>query len=421
MKTQLHSYIQYTGVLLCSMLLLFSCTKEEDGPEPGPEEKSELVLTPSETEIDKGDTVTFEVTVDGKVIDSDIYINNDKISGASHVFEEAGIHQVIAKKEGYTDSEAIEIKSYQVDVYVAGHDFGGAVYWKNGTIVTLTDGKPSSRANDIVVDNGDVYVSGVDNDGVGNLAVYWKNGTRITMATSREYPAAYGRSIAVDNGDVYMAGEQSTLLPTGGFASRTMYWKNGTAVNLGDNGRAVEIAVENGDVHMIALETDRFKKIANYWKNGTRAELDGGDYLLTTALAVDNGDVYITGSRLVQHGSFGTGTAIYWKNGTLVTLAERTYPTDIAIDNGDVYISASDFNGSRSAAKYWKNDEEVFLTDGKQSSAETTAIAVSNGDVYVAGSYDRDAVYWKNGTLIKLEGVNAEASDIFVTRSLGGN
>lgn len=407
------------------MLLFFSCTKE-DGPDPEPDpdstEKSELVLTSSSTEIDKGETVTFEVTVDGKVIDADIYINNDKISGASHVFEEAGIHQVIAKKEGYTYSEVIEIKSYQVDVYVAGHDFGGAVYWKNGTIVPLTNGKkPSSRANSIVVDNGDVYVGGVDNDGVGNLAVYWKNGTRVPMEKSPEYPIAYGRSIAVDNGDVYLAGEQSTLLPTGGFASRTMYWKNGSPVNLGDNGRAVEIAVEDGDVHMIALETVRFKKIANYWKNNTHIELRGGDYLLTTALTLNNDDVYITGSQLIQHGSLSTGTAIYWKNGTLETLAERTYPTDVAIDNGDVYISATNFDSSRNAAMYWKNNEEVFLTDGKQKSAETTAIAVSNGDVYVAGSYNSDPVYWKNGTLMNLEGVNAEASDIFVTRSLGEN
>lgn len=419
MKSQFYSYIQYTGVLLCSMLLFFSCTKE-GGAEPGPEEQSELVLTPSETEIDKGDTVTFEVTAGGEAVDAEIYINGNKISGVSHIFDEVGIHQVIAKKEGYTNSEAMEIKSYQIDVYVAGYDLGGAVYWKNGTIVPLINGgKSSSRANSIIVDNGDVYISGVDNDGVGNLAVYWKNGTRIAMPKSSEYPAAYGRSIAVDNGNVYLAGEQSTPLPTGGYAGRTMYWKNGTAVNFGDNGRAVEIAVEDGDVHMIAINTDRHKKIVNYWKNGTHTQLNGGDYLLATAITVDNGDVYITGSQFVQHGNFTTGKAIYWKNGTLVTLAERIYATDIAIDKGDIYISATDFNASRNAAMYWKNDDKVILNDGKQNPAETTAIAVNNGDIYVAGSYDHDPVYWKNGTLIKLEGINAKASDIFLVRSLG--
>lgn len=428
MKTQTSYYLKYAGVLLCSTLLMFSCSNgDESGAEPDPVdpivEKTALVLATSATEIDKGDTVTFDVTADDEAVDADIYINNDKINGTTHTFEEAGTYQVVAKKEGYIDSEAVDIISYQVDVYVAGFDIGGAVYWKNGTIVPLSEGKKSGpRANGIVVDNGDVYVSGVDNDGVGNLAVYWKNGTRVTMETSSEYPMAYGRSIAVDNGNVYVAGEQSALLPTGGYYSETTYWKNGEPVNLGDNGRAVEIVVKDGDVYMIALESDYPRKIANYWKNDAQSELNGGDYLLPTAMTVENSDVYITGSKIFSNnGSLGTGTAIYWKNGTLVTLTERTYPTDIAIDNGDVYISATDFNASRNAAKYWKNDEVVFLTDGKQISAETTSIAVNNGDVYVAGSYDHDPVYWKNGTLITLEGVNAEASEILVVRSLGEN
>src|SRR5690606_16788994 len=124
------------------------------------------------------------------------------------------------------------------------------VYWKNGTIVPLTDGKKtSSNAMGIVVDNGDVYVGGVDNDGVGGLAVYWKNGTRVAMETSSEYPAAGAHSIAVDDGNVYLSGEQIAPLPTGGYTSRTVYWKNGVPVHLGNNGQAIAIAVEDDDVY----------------------------------------------------------------------------------------------------------------------------------------------------------------------------
>lgn len=43
MKTQLYSYIQYIGVLLCSMLLFFSCSKNSGiEPEPDPIEKEKV-------------------------------------------------------------------------------------------------------------------------------------------------------------------------------------------------------------------------------------------------------------------------------------------------------------------------------------------------------------------------------------------
>ncbi|WP_040491707.1 hypothetical protein [Xanthomarina gelatinilytica] len=110
METQISTYIKYAGMLLCSALLFFACCKEkEPRNEPDPTEKPEFLLTASAREIDKDDTVTFDVKAEGKVMDADIYIGKTKISGTSHTFEEAGTYKVIAKKEGYSDSEIMKM------------------------------------------------------------------------------------------------------------------------------------------------------------------------------------------------------------------------------------------------------------------------------------------------------------------------
>src|SRR5690606_4815025 len=135
------SYVSLAGVLLCSILLFFACSKN-NGADP---QKDKLVLTASATEIDKGENVMFEVTANGKAIDADIYIDNTKISGTSYAFDKAGTYQIVAKKSGYADSEIIDLKTYQVDVYVAGYQYNNgsksiAKYWVNGKVVNLTDG-----------------------------------------------------------------------------------------------------------------------------------------------------------------------------------------------------------------------------------------------------------------------------------------
>ncbi len=93
------------------------------------------------------------------------------------------------------------------DVYIAGyerqpdtgHDI--AKYWKNEQEIRLTDGSFYGRANAIFVHQNDVYVAGEINSetdimklattetGVNRIAVYWKNGTMISL-TNKNFDAA---------------------------------------------------------------------------------------------------------------------------------------------------------------------------------------------------------------------------------------
>lgn len=427
MKTQIFTYIKYAGMLLCSTLLFFSCSKEEGpGQEPDPTEKSELVLTASATEIDTGDEVTFEVTSEDKAIDADIYIDNEKISGTSHTFDKAGTHQVVAKKEGYTDSEAIAIKSYQVDVYVAGSKIGstgsGSVptYWKNGTAVVLPSGTIGGEAFDITVQGEDVYVSGYTSHG-SHRATYWKNGTAVHLSDGTWMAEA--NAIVVNGDDVYVAGFEST-----GAAYRATYWKNGTTAHLSDGSvgtTATGIVVDGGDVHVSGYENT---SIARYWKNGT-AVFSGAPGTMVYDIAVDGDDVYLAGNR-----RYGSTVPMYWKNETPVPLSDGTPSAAdnsaraIVLNGDDIYMAG--FSLGDGGATYWKNKTAVPLTDENGEippphNIYAYDIAVDGENIYVAGKYyngsELVAAYWKNGTLVTLESVYSEANSICIVRSLGNN
>lgn len=415
MKTLLNSNNTYALLLLCSMLLFFSCEKKEG---LSPVNPMELVLTASATDIDKGDEVTFKVTVDGEAVDAEIYINNSKISGITHAFEAGGTFQVIAKKEGYKDSKNIAIKAYTVDVYISGVGNIGrkriAKYWKNGTPIELSDDGLGSVANGIVVSEGDVYVVGNSTQRFGTAAVYWKNGTRVSMTKSGEI--SHGRAIAVENGNVYIAGSKEELRK-----DKPTYWKNGSPVKLADAGTAIGIAVDDGVVRVVGSGYEHPNYFANYWKDGTRISLTkGNENMQAHAVTVDKGDVYVAGIAFADFSYRVTRSkAVYWKNGTPVTLGENVTTSDIVLDNGDVYVAGTDY--TINVAQYWKNGKLVVLTD-KQHNADAISIAVNNGDVYVAGNERSVAKYWKNGTSVTLEDSDyTRATSIFVVRTLGGD
>jgi len=69
----------------------------------------------------------------------------------------------------------------------------------------------------------------------------------------------------------------------------------------------------------------------------------------------------------------------------------------------DVYVAGYEVNANNQlVAVYWKNGTEVKLPSGVSTKCLAKAIYVSGNDVYVAGASGSQAVYWKNGVLIGL-------------------
>lgn len=285
MKTQIFTYIKYTGMLLCSALLLSSCSKE-DGPgnESEPDEKEQ---------------------------------------------------------------------QYQTDIYVAGYESNGRVLmpkcWKNGVPIDLEVGSQGAELYAMTVDGEDIYLAGYtwDSKGWDRIAMYWKNGKAVELIKGRAY------AIAVENGDVYAAGTHNI---------DPVYWKNEKLITL--------------------------------------RSMPGNEYIAD--IAVDGSDVHTVVRRFPGPGNISeVGSILYSKNGgTLNTLSANGVAFAIALNGDDVYVVGTEWNGSNSVAKYWKNGTAVALSN-KSANTVATAITVDRGDVYIAGTetaLDEPSIakYWKN-------------------------
>lgn len=111
------------------------------------------------------------------------------------------------------------------DVYTVGYTaYRQPGYWKNGALVALTYSGEVAVIRDIKVSGNNVYVCGdVYNAQNQSLAVYWKNGTVVQLSND---PNSRSAGIAVAGDDVYVAGRVS---------AGAVYWKNGTQVLLEAN------------------------------------------------------------------------------------------------------------------------------------------------------------------------------------------
>ena len=211
------------------------------------------------------------------------------------------------------------------------------------------------------------------------------------------------------------------------------YWVDGARVDL-EYGAAEDIKVVDGDIFLVGEWFDEtgWNGSACYWKNGERFDLAGGTQCEAYAIFVDNGDVYVAGTRLTDVGSFGTPVACYWKNGQrtdLTTTAMDAMAYGIGVNNGDVYVTGWRIQNHTSLACYWKNGSINNLT-GTNYWGEGQDIAFSGNNVYISGHVDKsstdswNACYWKNGNRVDMARrssygtcIGSEAFGIFIDGS----
>lgn len=306
-----------------------------------------------------------------------------------------------------------------VDVYVSGSEKGVAKYWKNGQEVILGNQQSGeSWASSIAVVGNNVYVAGGEGDWFtpgSNKAEFWKNGQGLVLNIEGDAGAT---SITVAGSDVYVAGWEYS-----GIMTVAKYWKNSQQVSIAlTNGVtdavATCIVVVEGNIYVSGYEGNE----AKYWKNGQPVSLTNGlGQAFANSIAVVGNDIYVAGSE--------NNVAKYWKNGQAISLTKgsaiNATANGIAVVGNDVYVVGweGDYpgrvGGLGSVAKYWKNGQEISLTNGTNY-AYATSIAVYDGDVYVAGyegaSSDKFvAKYWKNGQAVPVSGADgAFATGILV-------
>lgn len=159
-----------------------------------------------------------------------------------------------------------------------------ASYWKNGTLVSLTNGETDSYAYDIFVNGQDVYVAGYERIPGGESARYWKNGVAVVLDNLNSKNSV-ANGIFVSGSDIYVAGY---IIQDGKYVATL--WKNGVPTELAPRttlSAAKKVFVFGEDVYVVGYESVDSKNMARCWKNGKAMEIDNAENGLILSIVVN--------------------------------------------------------------------------------------------------------------------------------------
>jgi hypothetical protein len=219
------------------------------------------------------------------LVDGEVYaaIDDWGTGGNSAILWENGVTDSLSNYYPYAIPNAIAVSG--TDVYVGGSIRSLPAYWKNDSMVILSQhsygGQEISNVTGIAMVGSDVYAVGTD-DGSGNYAVLWKNGVE-TLLTDGTHNAA-ANAIQVVGADIYIAGYENN-----GSFNVAKYWKNGVPVTLSagtSDGAANAIAVLGNDVYVAGHEAIGTVTVAKYWKNGVGVQLGAGGQIPSDGLGI---------------------------------------------------------------------------------------------------------------------------------------
>lgn len=268
----------------------------------------------------------------------------------------------------------------------------------------------------------DVYVVGTYTaNSEYSSAAYWKNGTLVDLGQN----GSLAHGIVVSGNNIYVAGQ--AIQSGNPNAFQAAYWLNGTEVDLSYasithySSRAFAIALKGTDVYVVGDVTnvDNNTSYAMIWKNGVATNLAYNSYNSgATSIAIRNDTVLVAGySSNASIPSIGT----YWINNTAHLVRTGAGPSStsgVIFDNsGNFYISGNLNNSISNTGVYWYNGIYQYILSSPVSVSNTSGITFSGGSIYIAGQANNtahvgQASYWQNGTYNVAEIGSSMALDI---------
>lgn len=216
-------------------------------------------------------TLTDETAIYGTsgiyVQGNDVWVSSTKIqvpSGGVNLagYWKNGIWNQLGS--GIIDSHASGIELEGADVYVGGYENYKGCYWLNGVRNDFTT--PNSNIYGMQFYEGDKYFVGIYSNSIFN-ACYWKNGTLVDLSDHTNSSVA--TCIFVENENVYVGGRE--LIGSSFYSA--VFWKNGVKTVITDgtfDAYVDDIAAVNSDVFLVYTESNT----PYYWKNGTSYSLE---------------------------------------------------------------------------------------------------------------------------------------------------
>ncbi|GGC00765.1 hypothetical protein [Dyadobacter sediminis] len=243
----------------------------------------------------------------------------------------------------------------------------GEDIWQSDTII---------NSNNQIHQYADIFIAGaINNFNNYSNAAYWKNGKEIILSNDH----SFANDILVNEGDVFVGGTIN---------GKPCYWVNGKCVIISkDDGFVSAIKFHKGNLYMVGLYHDSLTDIyyAFLWENNVFTILGNG-YASVTDIAFDNNDIYIAG--------IDEGKPCYWENQVKIMLSDHVgIVNGIEIANNDV-LSAGEFapeDNEYYLTGYWKNKE--FISVGNNS-AYIWNVSFNKDKIYLVGSQimDKDSL-----------------------------
>lgn len=332
------------------------------------------------------------------------------------------------------------------DIYLCGNDSGrSAYYWVNGVKTPLSPECHTAQVSAIEVLDGDIYCAGYirEHEGDNTVAVYWKNGSvvRLTDGTCDAYAAdmyvAYKAVCCVgreaDGPKKKMPRRQYSFDYDIVRHDRAKAWfrydwgsdKELVLTDGEHHGAVTGVYVDPGNgMHLVGYDEgiragligtlDPFYK-SRYWR------LRSEDWTLAdkqdvfehsgqaTAVFGADTDVYICGWNDDDLQSSSGFDALYWKDGWTKNLPNNF---EVVIEDGcvngtDWYMCGYElaYNDVPHAC-YYKNGQAVKLSEHSSPvQSRIHAMAVAGPNVYMAGHQGTQPGYWKNDRFTPIEGV----------------